>query len=286
MVIVRRPRAARRDPRREPDRLRVAVGEQHAGLAQRRFLARAGPADRSSVPQTEPTNASSRRALRRGLRARIAGTQLGRRVGVRAVAEHDVEQDHRHLRVRRLLERCARCAGVWSIIGCGRPRVKTSSPRSIDACAPATLPDVRERQLAGRPACSSDRPRHSPSRSSGLVAEGAAAVEAADVALALARAAGLDRGVGAAPRADAALAARRAPRRPAPRPRACARHEGSLPLQLLGSAPRKFTTTGLPARARRVEHRAPRLRAPAAWRSARSPWSRGRARGAPGPAAW
>ena len=92
------------DARREPDRLGVALGEDHAGLAQCRFLC-GKDCGSPAVPQTKPTNATAAVPARASLALASASTGAisARRVGVCAVAEHDVEQDHRRLRVARLL---------------------------------------------------------------------------------------------------------------------------------------------------------------------------------------
>ena len=115
----RRPRAAARPGVASPAGRRPVRGQRH---------------DHGELPAGVGGRCADRRQ-RRG--------QLGGRVGVRAVAEHDVEQQHRARSGRPPRRRSGRSAVRWSIIGCGRPWVSASSPKSIIAWPVG--PQVRRR---------------------------------------------------------------------------------------------------------------------------------------------
>ena len=68
----------------------------------------------------------------RALRVRAARRRVVGRARMRPVAEHDVEQqDRRERQGRRPASRIAALRSDGSIIGCGRPRVYSSSPMSM-----------------------------------------------------------------------------------------------------------------------------------------------------------
>ena len=68
--------------------------------------------------------------------------QLARRIGVRAPAQDDIEQHRRRRPCPPAPPQAAHRAVAGSIIGCGRPRVKRSSPRSIMAWASRIAPSA------------------------------------------------------------------------------------------------------------------------------------------------
>ena len=209
---------------------------------------RSRPCGSSSVPHTRPTNASE--PLFFALMLSSRRDHLGRGIGVRAVAEHHVEQDHRHRRDRRLPRRCRSLRRRWSIIGCGRPRVNTSSPRSISVCSRTST--GRRSLVLGRPARWTTR-RRALARRASLVAERAAAEEAADVALLL-----LELELR---KLDRRTSPSRAGLRPFASATAAAAASSSVRDDVQVSArwilavePTKLTTTGLPRLARRGDH--------------------------------
>ena len=124
-------------PSEETACLAAGVGEEDRRRRRRRARAahRERPCGSPSVPLSETTTGerpARPSAVRRARAARIAG-ELGRRVGVGAVAEHEVEEQHAARRVGGL-------GGDplhpqrGSIIGCARPWVSASSPKSMTTC--------------------------------------------------------------------------------------------------------------------------------------------------------
>ena len=121
-------------------------GQDHAGLAQRRLLPRQilrigrGAADEADHRQPAP----GRRGLGDGggdRRGDLAG-----RIGVRAVAEHDVEQDHRGLRIARLRgEAFVRSRVVDHRM---RPAAREHVVAEIDQRVPLAAPDIRRAACA------------------------------------------------------------------------------------------------------------------------------------------
>ena len=109
----RRVRVAAASPRRPPPRADRAGRRAPAGRRPRRTAA-------TMTCCVEPLD-------RRG--------QLAGRIGMGAVAEHDVEQQRRHSGSRpAATRRSSRSDG--SIIGCARPRVNSSSPKSANSPPP------------------------------------------------------------------------------------------------------------------------------------------------------
>ncbi len=88
-AIIGASRASRRDPRGQTRGLRVRRHDEHARAPERRRSDVRAPAGRASVPQTLATTVTPRARA-----PSIAGEQLAGGIGMRAVAEHDVEQDH------------------------------------------------------------------------------------------------------------------------------------------------------------------------------------------------
>ena len=169
-----RHRRARSRHRRRPAPPRALLGASITPAARSLASCRRGPGGpRRCRRRSRRWRACGPRA--RPPRLRDRRRQLAGRVGVRAVAEHDVEQDHGDPRVGGLPQQPL-VAQAWSIIGCGRPRVNRSSPRSI-----SVWPSLRQR--VRQPRCGIDRGvrRRLASREQqrGLVAERAAAKEAA-----------------------------------------------------------------------------------------------------------
>ena len=85
----------------------------------------------SSVPVTERRPAI--RASASLLRLPDGGSKLTQRIGMRTVADDHVQQDDSHFGSRASCNR-RRMRKSLSIIGCGRPTVNSSSPRSTAVC--------------------------------------------------------------------------------------------------------------------------------------------------------
>ena len=219
--LPRAPRAAR-PARRQRRRLDIAVGDDRAGrleLARLRRLVL-----RIAVGAADVADQRQRAALRARVALRVDQRfgEAGGGIGVRAEAQHDVEQRSPPSRGSAACARTAALRSDGSIIGCGRPRVYSSSPRSMKTwplarrrverrCAPST--GAFERQAS--PRCEEDELR--------LVAERAAGEQPAHGALRrrhrggalgdrrrrAAPAAGAGGGGGARPRASATAHVRR-----------------------------------------------------------------------------
>ena len=114
----RRPPAARR----QPGRLGVARREDDCPPPSSvGFLAGQAPGDRRRCRRRR-RRSGQRRGLRDRPRARVDGRrERAGRVGVSAVAQHHVEQDHGGGRIRGRRPRCARCAGGSRSSGAGGP---------------------------------------------------------------------------------------------------------------------------------------------------------------------
>ena len=135
-VIRPRPSAGAAPPTSagQPSRLRRCSGASSTpGRARAPPPGAPSPCGSVSVPQTEPTMVSGRPASGRDpRRARsMAGRDRAGRIGVAAVAEHDVQQDDGRRRIVGAPPTICSLRRRKSIIGCGRPTVYSSSPRSI-----------------------------------------------------------------------------------------------------------------------------------------------------------
>ena len=129
-----RPRTQplRRLPRQSARRAALLRVTTAPAAASARAAAPSRPCGSAAVPHSATITCAPGRA-------RSTRRELGRRVGMRAVAEHDVQQQH-PARSRPRRRRSSR--SDWSIIGCARPCVYSSSPKSVETCR---LADVARR---------------------------------------------------------------------------------------------------------------------------------------------
>ena len=227
----------------------------------------------SGVPHTEATNERAppgpRRRLPRFpdyLRKRARGIVVG------AVAEHQVQEDHGHLRVGGFTQDAFRAQPRID----HRMRTSPRQPRvaQVHHRVPLTLPDIIQERRHGSVAV--DRPQRLTHEQHRLGGQRAAAVEPADEPPAGCPWATCVREPvvrsGPIRRARCPVRTQRLGTAPPPRgrpPPVSAPRRDPAPVGASGAAPRKFTTTGLPARRARSRIRAQPPPGPGAWRPAR-----------------
>jgi hypothetical protein len=193
-----------------------------------------------AVPQTKPTKAMRRLPVAARARAAAIAGAISAAGRDGAVAEHDVEEDHRDGRVGGLLhhplvpqpmiDHRVRAAAREHVVAQVDHGVLAAVPHVVDAAG-------RVDRCVGP-----DPPEGFAQQQAGLVAERPAAIEAADVALAGAE---LEARGGRCRRACGGFRRARATAARAASSSVCARRSA---LDVRGSAPTKHTTTGLPAR--------------------------------------